>query len=274
MSDTIRICKRLKEGEELYILMSGCTRNPYVVCDPETFDDCVTVFLEKEVARRELEHFQKERIPVSLARMVQKQRLVFYTSLYTMGINAILVKEQGQNFRIQLSDVVKRMDPSKQQPGTIWVENPQLHLTALYFMQSLRSSEKMEMTPELLEMQEEISVNFGRGRFLVPVEKEGRGVPLIRMRAEEKYQPVFTDILEFQKFNKGNILRPVVVPAQKVPQVLVAGTCGVVLNPMGVNVPMKVAGGVRAQAPGKEDAPAAAQDTGPARPVMSRSVWI
>lgn len=274
MSDTIRICKRLKEGEELYILMSGCTRNPYVVCDPETFDDCVTVFLEKEVARRELEHFQKERIPVSLARMVQKQRLVFYTSLYTMGINAILVKEQGQNFRIQLSDVVKRMDPSKQQPGTIWVENPQLHLTALYFMQSLRSSEKMEMTPELLEMQEEISVNFGRGRFLVPVEKEGRGVPLIRMRTEEKYQPVFTDILEFQKFNKGNILRPVVVPAQKVPQVLVAGTCGVVLNPMGVNVPMKVAGGVRAQAPGKEDAPAAAQDTRPARSVMSRSVWI
>lgn len=274
MSDTIRICKRLKEGEELYILMSGCTRNPYVVCDPETFDDCVTVFLEKEVARRELEHFQKERIPVSLARMVQKQRLVFYTSLYTMGINAILVKEQGQNFRIQLSDVVKRMDPSKQQPGTIWVENPQLHLTALYFMQSLRGSEKMEMTPELLEMQEEISVNFGRGRFLVPVEKEGRGVPLIRMRAEEKYQPVFTDILEFQKFNKGNILRPVVVPAQKVPQVLVAGTCGVVLNPMGVNVPMKVAGGVRAQAPGKEDAPAAAQDAGPARPVTSRPVWI
>lgn len=274
MSDTIRICKRLKEGEELYILMSGCTRNPYVVCDPETFDDCVTVFLEKEVARRELEHFQKERIPVSLARMVQKQRLVFYTSLYTMGINAILVKEQGQNFRIQLSDVVKRMDPSKQQPGTIWVENPQLHLTALYFMQSLRSSEKMEMTPELLEMQEEISVNFGRGRFLVPVEKEGRGVPLIRMRTEEKYQPVFTDILEFQKFNKGNILRPVVVPAQKVPQVLVAGTCGVVLNPMGVNVPMKVAGGVRAQAPGKEDAPAAAQDAGPARPVTSRPVWI
>ena len=39
MSDAIKILTRLKEGEDLYVLMSGCTRNPYVECDPETFDD-------------------------------------------------------------------------------------------------------------------------------------------------------------------------------------------------------------------------------------------
>jgi len=247
MSDAIKILTRLKEGEDLYVLMSGCTRNPYVECDPETFDDCVVILFEQEMARAELDRFTRAQVPVSMARMVQKQRLVFYTSLYTMGVNAILVKEQEGNTRIQLADVVKRTDPS-QKKDTIWIENPQLHLTALYFMQRIRSGTRMEMTPELAQMQEEISVNFARGSFLVPLQKEGKGVPLIRIGEEEKYQPVFTDILEFQKFNKGNILRPVVVPSGKLPQVLVSGACGVVLNPMGVNMPLKVEQGRQPQA--------------------------
>ena len=105
----------------------------------------------------------------------------------------------------------------------------------------------MEMTEELAQLQEEMSVNFGRGNFLVPLQKEGKGIPLIRM-GEEKYQPVFTDILEFQKFNRGNVLRPVVVSADRIPQVLVADACGVVLNPMGVNVPLRIERGNKASA--------------------------
>lgn len=247
MSDAIKILTRLKEGEDLYVLMSGCTRNPYVECDPETFDDYVIILLDAGMARAELERLHKARIPVSMARMVQKQRMVFYTSLYTMGVNAMLVKEREGSTLIQVADVVKRMDPSQQKEGTVWIENPQLHLTSLYFMQRMRSGGKMEMTEELAQLQEEMSVNFGRGNFLVPLQKEGKGIPLIRM-GEEKYQPVFTDILEFQKFNRGNVLRPVVVSADRIPQVLVADACGVVLNPMGVNVPLRIERGNKASA--------------------------
>ena len=181
MSDAIKILTRLKEGEDLYVLMSGCTRNPYVECDPETFDDYVIILLDAGMARAELERLHKARIPVSMARMVQKQRMVFYTSLYTMGVNAMLVKEREGSTLIQVADVVKRMDPSQQKEGTVWIENPQLHLTSLYFMQRMRSGGKMEMTEELAQLQEEMSVNFGRGNFLVPLQKEGKGIPLIRM---------------------------------------------------------------------------------------------
>jgi len=232
--------KRMKEGEQLFVVISGCTRNPYVVCDPETYDDCIEMLFDEEMAKAELMRFQKLEQPVSLAKVVKAQRLVFYTSLYTMGVNAVLIREKDQDTIIQLEEVIKRMDPSQQKEGSVWIENPQLHLTALYFMQRLRSSKEMEMTPELLELQEEISADFSKGRFLVPIQKEGKGVPLIKMGNDEKYQPVFTDILEFQKFNRSNTLRPVIVPAEKMSQALVSEACGVVLNPMGVNMPLKL----------------------------------
>ena len=33
------IIKGLQEATILYIFVSGCTRGPYVQCDPETMDD-------------------------------------------------------------------------------------------------------------------------------------------------------------------------------------------------------------------------------------------
>ena len=100
MSDSIKILTRLKEGEDLYVLMSGCTRNPYVECDPETFDDYVIILLDAGMARAELERLHKARIPVSMARMVQKQRMVFYTSLYTMGVKPLSGASRGSKLII------------------------------------------------------------------------------------------------------------------------------------------------------------------------------
>ena len=42
MSNTnqkIETLNKLRTVEAIYVLMSSCTRMPYVVCDPETFDD-------------------------------------------------------------------------------------------------------------------------------------------------------------------------------------------------------------------------------------------
>ena len=37
------IIQRLKTAESLWALVSGCTKEPYVVCDPETFDDEIMI---------------------------------------------------------------------------------------------------------------------------------------------------------------------------------------------------------------------------------------
>ena len=68
----------------------------------------------------------------------------------------------------------------------------------------------------------------------------GNGIPLVKMKNGDVYQAAFTDILEFQKFNREDQLRPVIVPAEKVSQVLAGDAIGVILNPMGINLPLAV----------------------------------
>lgn len=152
-----------------------------------------------------------------------------------------------------------RADPKNQPEGQVWVENPQLHLTALYLMQEVRKNPEAIKTQEMKDLQEEIGADFTKGKYIQPVQREGNGIPLLKMAQEEKYQPIFTDILEFQKFNKGGQLRPLVVEAAKVPQVLAPEACGVVINPLGVNLPMKI--GRKTPTPTGPKGPATAVET-------------
>ena len=45
MSDKkIEVIKHLQQAEAIYAIMSGFTKQPYVVCDEETFDDKVLIY--------------------------------------------------------------------------------------------------------------------------------------------------------------------------------------------------------------------------------------
>lgn len=231
---------RIKEVSELFVLMSACTKEPYVVCDEETFDDQVLLFLHSEDAQARGKQLVAEKIPVGIAKIEKQSLLMFCTSLYTMGVNALLVTDGEKQDRLQLSDFVKRRDPNTLEEGKVWIENPQLHLTALYYMQELRRMEKPVMTPELMEMQEEISVNFSRGKFLVALPLEEKGIPLVKMQNGDVFQPIFTDAMEYEKFNREKKFRAVVVESQKLGQILPAEAKGVILNPLGVNMPLNV----------------------------------
>lgn len=244
--------RRLKTGKELYVLISACTKCPYVVCDPETFDDQVFLLFDAEEAKQEVQRLRGEGIPVAAAKLEQQQYLMFYTSLYTFGVNAILAKDKERKALIQLAEVVTRAEPKEEQ-GHVWVENPQLHLTALYLMQELRKSPAPSPSKELQDLQEEINAHFARGRYIQPVRKgeKEQGIPLLKMPRGDKFQPIFTDILEFEKFNRDKSLRPVVVPAGKIPDVLAPEAVGVVINPLGVNLPLKVTRRTQNAAPGQ-----------------------
>lgn len=237
-ADKQEMLQRLKDAPTLYVLISLCTKEPYVVCDQETFDDEVLMFFRMEDAEAEMKRLIEQKVPVSIVKLEGKQMLFFYTSLYTMGVNALLIKEGESQSRVQLADFVRRGNPEQNQDGKKWIENPSLHLTALYYMQESRRQPVQGENPQLKELQEEIAVNFGKGSYIVAVQKEGNGIPVVKLNNEDVYQALFTDVLEFQKFNREDKLRPVVVEAAKVPQVLVAEAKGVVLNPMGVNMPL------------------------------------
>mgnify|MGYP000009507108 FL=1 len=234
------IMYRLKNAGELYVLLSMCTGEPYVVCDQETYDDEIIVFFDSQAAVEEAKEQTEAGTPVRPMKLENKQFLIFYTSLYTLGVNALLVKDGGRNSLIQLQDFVKRNKQQGQETGEkVWVENPSLHLTMLYYMQELRRKPGQENLPQIKEWQDEISNDFGKGSFIVPVEKEGKGLAAVKVN-EQLFQAIFTDILEFQRFNREGKLRPLVVTADKIPQIMTEEAKGVILNPMGVRMPLQI----------------------------------
>ena len=121
-----------------------------------------------------------------------------------------------------------------------WIENPSLHLTALYFMQELRKQKYETMPDELKEMQEEILADLlAEHTSRIP----GRcGRPLLKQKNGDAYQPDLrgTDIIEFGKFNSKNQFKAIAVTADKIPSILVKEAKGVVVNPFGVNLQMPI----------------------------------
>lgn len=128
-----QLLSSLRNAEEMYVFMSLCTKMPYVLCDEETFDDEVLLYYTEEDAQREGKKLIEQRIPIQIAKIEKKQLLGFFSSLYPMGVNGLLInKNMESEARLQLGELVIRPNTEDLPDGKVWVENPQLHLTALY----------------------------------------------------------------------------------------------------------------------------------------------
>ena len=136
-----------------------------------------------------------------------------------MGVNALIVEMNGEKASMQVGDIVKRKSPDDMPQGTVWVENPSLHLTAIYLRQEMRrpaaEAEAEARAERIKELNEELTADFRKGSYIFAIQKEEKGIPLVKMKDGQLFQPAFTDILEFQKFNRDNKLRPVVVEAER-----------------------------------------------------------
>ena len=222
--------------------MCASTRAPFVVCNEKTFDDEVYMFYKEEAAKAEAEKLRKKMYPVQVLRIDQKARLGFFISLISIGVNAIVVnKGRDTEITVQLSELVRRNDNTAPDGKEI-IENPELQLTALYFMQELRKGIKAEMTEEIKSLYEEMMAHFQKGRFILAM-KADKQLPLLKQKDEKVFLPVFTDLQEFVRFaqtKKEEKLQAIVVESAKLPGFINEGIAGVVLNPFGVNVPIQM----------------------------------
>ena len=62
----------LRVSEAVYVLMSGCTRLPYVECDSETYDDQILLFYGVDDAKRRAKELLEEKILVQVIKVEQK----------------------------------------------------------------------------------------------------------------------------------------------------------------------------------------------------------
>lgn len=235
---------KLQKQEQVYVILSKCTRLPYVSCDSETYDDEIFVFFDEKDAKVKIEKLTEQGELVVAVPIPNKNFLPFYAGLFPMGINAIVIDGDTESEKcIQLEELVRKPDDSKLPEGQVRVENPSLQLTGMYFMQELRKKVRTELDENLLELQQEMLSHFSSGTYIVALKADQKGVVLIKNPQGQAALPLFTDIQEFQKFQMANAqekFSPGLLKADKVGGMLPPEASTVILNPLGINVPLNV----------------------------------
>lgn len=242
MNKTV-ILSLLKISKEIYCIMSEATKMQFVQCNPETFDDEIFIFLNIDEANAKAKELREEGNPVTVVKIPLKHLLGFYSSLYPIGVNCLRVKMQYEpEVVIQLDELIKRPSESELSPVQKRIENPAFHLTALYFMQLVKSAKAKEKQEEAKQLSEELTAHFAKGTYIMAVQPDGK-VPLLRKKMGDQdvaFQPVFTDMAEFMKFNMKKQFNPLIMEMKKIPEVMVKEAKGVIVNPVGVNLVMGV----------------------------------
>lgn len=240
---------QLRQRENVYVMYSKCTRMPFVLCDSETYDDEVFIFFQEADGAQEVNRLNASGNPVQMVKIEKKSFLPFYSGLYPMGVNCLVVnKGTDSEIAIQLEDLVRRPENQKLPEGTVRIENREFHLTALYFMQELRRKPHNELTEMLKELQEELLTHYSEGTFILAV-REDKGIAIMKQKDGKTLLPVFTDVQEFQKFqamNRNMKFGTAMVKPEKILGFLPKDAAGVLVNPIGVNLPLKVGRPARA----------------------------
>lgn len=240
-----KMLMKLRSTEAIYVLMSDFTRMPFVECDAETFDDEIFLYFQEEDAKKEAQKRTESGDKVHVMKIINKFLLPFYTSLYPMGVNCLVAgRGTSEELSLQLSELIVRNLEEAEKQGRPIVENPELHLTALYFMQKMRAQSERKMTEELQELNEEMITHYMRGRYIIGVTEKST-VPILKQKDGKALQPVFTDMQEFMKFQSVNMnqdekLKTAVIEAAKIPEIAAKEVFGVVVNPFGVNLVLQL----------------------------------
>ena len=106
----IELIRKIQTQKEVFTVLSRATRLPFVICDPETFNDQVWIFEEKEMLEETVKPLTEKKNPVAAIRVDNQSFLSFYTVLYTLGVNSIVYYEKEKKTELELEEVVKKPD--------------------------------------------------------------------------------------------------------------------------------------------------------------------
>ena len=108
-------------------------------------------------------------------------------------------------------------------------------------MQELRRPVEKDQHGNIRELEEELIVNLRKSEFLLAMDVDPENpkkinIPYLKNKKDEILQPVFTDVMELEKFTKGRKLRIAKVPFNKLPDLMIQQAIAYAVNPMGFNL--------------------------------------
>ncbi|MCD7955863.1 MAG: SseB family protein [Lachnospiraceae bacterium] len=245
------LARSIQKKQSLIVAYCAFTNMPFVVCDPDTYNDQVWLFDSEEQLQEFAKPYTEQKIALKGIKYPNKKFLSFFGSLFTIGINEMVFVNSRGKETLALEDMVKQPDFSKLPKEKQPIQNPGLQLTGLYFMQEASRPIPNEQKTQLQELEEELAVNLMKARYVVPIEllegpendaeklkQRKYRLPILKNKNDEILQPLFTDSTEFMKFNKENKFRAIVVPFDNLSGILIKNAKGFLLNPGGFHLAM------------------------------------
>lgn len=233
--------KEIQARENVYVAYSQVTKLPYVTCAEETYNDQVWFFAEEET----LKEFGKKKLEDKILLMGMKYEKKdfprLYGLLYAVGVNSLVWNNGTEEIEVELEKIVRRPDLSKMEPEKRPLINSTLQLSGIYFMQELRRPVAKEERKNIRELEEELIANLKKAEFLVAMERNEEdpskvNIPYLKNKEGKILQPVFSDVLEYEKFAKGKKLRIAKIPFAKLSDVMIPQAEFLVINPLGFNL--------------------------------------
>lgn len=254
MAETSFLLKKFEMMTEIYVLFSQATKLPFVECDEETYEDCVLMFSSQDEIQKFAKQYTEKKILLVAGQVPGKTIKNFIASLYCLGINAIRFHDGDTVLKEELSNILPSPDLEAMRNDKIPRVNPEMQLTAMYFMQELRRpvERTLEEKKRIKELEEEMAVNMMRSRWIICADitdvTEGMSkeeaskkmkLPYVKTKDGNVFQPIFSDFAECQKFNrenKGAKLRLMSITYDDIKKFIMREAKGVCINPKGFNL--------------------------------------
>lgn len=244
----------MDQNDSLYALFSKATHLPYVECDEESYIDQSYVFTKQKEAEEYSGVIQKNGYALDIVNIPRAHFKEFFTQLNMIGADTLCVIDGGAPMPVDLEDLEPETAMKKSPDESIPESNPNLNLTAAYFLQELRqpkAERPEEELQNLVKLEEEMAVNLIRSKFIIVFDTtdaqedfhpgmstEGIGIPLLQKGEDEFFQPVFTDYTEACKLGigKGRRMGMLAVSFEKLPEFLSKKAKSFAINPAGFNL--------------------------------------
>ena len=233
--------KELQARETVFVAYSQATKLPYVTCGEETYNDQVWFFAEEETLKEYGKKKLEDKILLMGMRYEKKDFPRMYGLLFSIGVNSVIWNNGADEIEIDLEKIVRKPDLSQMEPAKRPVLNPSLQLSGIYFMQELRRPVEKDQHGNIRELEEELIVNLKKSEYLVamnvdPEDPKKINIPYLKNKKGDILQPVFTDVMELEKFTKGQKLRIAKVPFAKLPELMIDKAMAYAVNPLGFNL--------------------------------------
>ncbi len=203
------------------------------------------IFTRQEYCEEFRERLSNEMLLVRTVANPTKLRFNMFNDFLRSGIQKVVIDSGHVYQEINISDIIKENE-NHEGPGRKPVKNPEVVVCANIFVQEM----SRRNAPPVLR--DNLVKAVTKGEFLVPANKDVKydetgkietgsqiSFQMIRNPQGQNFVPVYTDLIEFKKFDMEGKFAGIIVPFAGLKPLLEKAE-GIVINPQGANIPLNL----------------------------------